>query len=111
MREGGRGSCITHILTSEEPRATHTAHEAFEIIERTGIEVREYAALRGDPRENARCSLRGIVRALPRHDSGRIEILVVTHRRFIDNILQRCKHSVNFRANSLRGIGMCYHIS
>jgi phosphohistidine phosphatase SixA len=90
--EGGRGPYITHILTSKELRATQTAHEALEAMERIGIEVKEYAVLRGEPEgKNAKNHLREIIESLPRHKSDRIEVVVVTHRRFIDNILERCK--------------------
>jgi hypothetical protein len=61
-------------------------------MESAGIEVKEYAVLRGEPEgKNAKSHLREIVESLPRLNGGRIEVVLVTHRRFIDNILQRCK--------------------
>ena len=85
---GGRGLYMTHILTSAEVRATTTAHDAFETVRSGVVEVRARRTSRqfkgkrqGKPEGYCRC----FAKLTPQK-----EVVVVTHRRFVDNVLQRC---------------------
>jgi hypothetical protein len=55
-----------------------------------GVKVDSRTVIRGDPRENAGEHLWCLIHSLTPSNEQH-EIAVVTHRRFIDNILRRCK--------------------
>jgi len=69
----------------------YTATRAFKtaIIER-GVEVEEHSEIRGDPKKNARKILRKLIAPFRPETQTRLEIAIVTYKRFINNILSRC---------------------